>query len=174
MGHIDLYRRQPWERPADPPQDWIELPAPGGFNFTFGPVFARRDGDGIAIGFRCTERHLNPSGFCHGAALSAFADMQAYGIQHMVGYARALVPTVTMTLDFLSVVRPGDWVEGALAIARRSGSLVFSDMRCRVDDRPVLNARAIFKLMEMGDLADPSYFTAIGPEIDRRFAGAGT
>ena len=174
MHSRDFYQRQEWERPPDPPPGWIELPAPGGFNFTFGPVFARRDDRGIAVGFRCTERHLNPSGYCHGSALAAFSDMQAYGIQHLVGYAHAVVPTVTMNLDFISVVGLGDWVTGDLELTHETRHLVFALMRCRVGDRPVMDARAIFKKMEMSALADRSYFDSVGPEIERRLAGAAT
>lgn len=169
-----FYRPQSWESVPPPPEGWIELPSPGGFCDTFGPVHATRDADGgFAVGFRCTERHLNPSGYCHGAALAAFTDMQAYGIQHMVGYESAVVPTISMNIDFLSIVNAGDWVRGDLEVTRKTRNLVFAQMRCRVGDRPVMNARALFKVMAMGDLADTRYFDMIGPEIERRFAGIG-
>lgn len=173
MPPRDAYDRQPWERAADPPPGWARLPAPGGFNFTFGAVYVRRDGAALSVGFRCTERHLNPSGYCHGSALAAFSDMMAYGIQHMVGYDSAVVPTVSMVLDFLAVVRLGDWVAGRCEVTRETRHLVFAEMRCAVDDRPVMNARAIFKKMAMADLADTGYFDAVGPEIARLLAEAG-
>lgn len=166
----DSYPTQAWERPADPPPGWVRLPAPGGFNFTFGAVFCRRDGDAISVGFRCTERHLNPAGYCHGSALAAFSDMMAYGVQHMVGYASAVVPTITMNLDFLAVVQAGDWVAGRCAVTRETRQMVFAEMRCMVGARPVMNARAIFKKMAMADLADTAYFDMVGPEIDRALA----
>lgn len=175
MLHPDFYSQQPWERPAEPPPGWFRLPAPEGFCHTFGPVYASRaEGGGLSVGFRCTERHLNPSGYCHGSALAAFSDMQAYGIQHMVGYERAVVPTVSMNLDFLSVVNLGDWVCGDLEVTRKTRNLVFSLMRCSVAGRPVFHARAIFKVMEMADLQDTSYFEMIGPEIERRLAEIGS
>lgn len=173
MSNDAFYGQQPWERPADPPSDWIELPAPAGFNFTFGKVFAHRGPQGISVGFRCTERHVNTSGFCHGGALAAFSDMQPYGIQHMVGYAHAVVPTITMNIDFVSVVRLGDWVVGELEVTRETRGLVFGLMRCRVGDQPVMNARGIFKKMEIEAVGDPSYFRNVGPEIERRFAAIG-
>lgn len=153
------------------PDGWIELPSPGGFCDTFGPVHATRDGLGtFAVGFRCAERHLNPSRYCHGSALAAFSDMQAYGVQHLLGYDGAVVPTISMNIDFLSIVKPGDWVRGDIEVTRKTRNLVFALMRCSVDDRPVMNARALFKIMAMQDLADTSYFDMIGPEIERRFA----
>lgn len=156
------------------PEGWIELPSPGGFCDTFGPVHATRDGPGqFAVGFRCAERHLNPSRYCHGAALAAFTDIQAYGVQHLVGYEAAVVPTISLNIDFLSIVQPGDWVRGDIEVPRKTRNLVFAQMRCSVDDRPVMNARALFKVMAMRDLADTSYFDRIGPEIERRFARIG-
>ncbi len=169
-----FYRPQSWENVAPAPQNWIELPSPGGFCDTFGAVYATRSGrDQFAVGFRCTERHLNPSGYCHGAALAAFADMQAYGVQHLVGYDVAVVPTISMNIDFLSVLKLGEWLRGEIEVTRKTRNLVFAMMRCFVDDRPVMNARALFKAMAMKDLADTSYFDKIGPEIERRFASIG-
>ncbi len=169
-----LYRPQSWESVHPPPEGWIELPSPGGFCDTFGPVHGTRRGkDAFAVGFRCTERHLNPSRYCHGAALAAFTDMQAYGVQHLVGYDRAVVPTITMNIDFLSIVNLGDWVRGDIEVTRKTRNLVFSMMRCTVADRPVMNARALFKVMAMQDLADTSYFDNVGPEIERRFTAIG-
>lgn len=162
MQPRDLYDRQPWERACDPPPGWVALPAPGGFNFTFGAVFCRYDVGIMSVGFRCTERHLNPSGYCHGSALAAFSDMMAYGIQHMVGYDHAVVPTITMNLDFLAVVRFGDWVHGRCEVTRQTRQLVFGELRCTVGEVPVMNARAIFKKMAMRDLADTSYFDSVG------------
>ena|GEM_PF-1067459 len=174
MSADDFYHPQPWEQRQAAPEGWIELPSPGGFNHTFGPVHATRDGPGtFAVGFRCTERHLNPSRYCHGAALAAFTDMQAYGIQHLVGYDAAVVPTISMNIDFLSMVYPGDWVCGDLEVTRRTRNLVFALMRCMVDERPVMNARALFKVMPMSELKDRSYFDAVGPEIERRFQAIG-
>ncbi|WP_170161987.1 PaaI family thioesterase [Paracoccus siganidrum] len=172
---VELFSRPQVSDSALPaPEGWIELPSPGGFCDTFGPVHATRDGAGqFAVGFRCAERHLNPSGYCHGAALAAFTDMQAYGVQHLVGYESAVVPTISMNIDFLSIVRPGDWVRGDLEVTRKTRNLVFALMRCSVDDRPVMNARALFKVMAMQDLADTTYFDRVGPEIERRFAQIG-
>lgn len=169
-----FYERQSWENVSPAPDGWIELPSPGGFCDTFGPVYATRDSaQHFAVGFRCTERHLNPSRYCHGAALAAFTDMQAYGVQHLVGYEAAVVPTISMNIDFLSVVNLGDWVRGEIEVTRKTRNLVFALMRCFVDDRPVMNARALFKSMAMKDLGDTTYFDNIGPEIERRFAGIG-
>lgn len=174
MSAEAFYRPQSWESTYATPDGWIELPSPGGFCDTFGPVHATRDGPGsFAVGFRCTERHLNPSRYCHGAALGAFTDMQAYGVQHLVGYDAAVVPTISMNIDFLSIVKMGEWVRGDIEVTRKTRNLVFALMRCTVDDRPVMNARALFKVMAMTDLADTSYFDKIGPEIERRFAGIG-
>src|SRR5690606_26336484 len=54
MSADDFYHPQPWEQRQAAPEGWIELPSPGGFNHTFGPVHATRDGPGtFAVGFRC-------------------------------------------------------------------------------------------------------------------------
>lgn len=171
MAFVKFSRDPSWDDLPEAPQGWIELPSPGGFNHNFGPVHATRDQNGgFAVGFRCAERHLNPSGYCHGGALAAFTDMQAYGVQHMIGYEAAVVPTISMNIDFLSIVNAGDWVRGDLEVTRKTRNLVFSLMRCTVKDRPVMNARAIFKVMPMSMLKDTSYFDQVGPEIDRLFA----
>jgi len=120
----------------------IDVAAP--FVTAFGPIYARRDGERVSFGFRAGAQHLNPKGLGHGGALATFADMQL--VAHMVtgSLARLRAPTISLSLDYLAPVRPGDWVEGDVGLVKRTGRLAFSETVLTVEGQPVVRSRGMF------------------------------
>ncbi|WP_158595828.1 PaaI family thioesterase [Oleomonas cavernae] len=137
--------------PDDPPHGFRPIPIDGGFAQVFGTVYGRIDGARLLLGFRCGRRHLNPSGNCHGGALASFADLQAFGAQHAIGYDTHIEPTINLDIDYLAPVRPGDWVEAETTVLKTTGRMLFSSMLAKVDLSPVFHAKAIFRLHHRAD-----------------------
>lgn len=128
---------------AEIPSGWTPLDLEFGFARSFGQVGFRETGDQhLELGFRCSERHLNPLGLCHGGAIAAFADYAALGAQYAIGLSRIITPTVTLSVDFLHAILPGQWVAARVDIIRQTRKMCFTQMVARVDDTPVMSARA--------------------------------
>lgn len=132
--------------------DSPEVPAPHGFavmdpvgNFDclIGPVFGRRDGDMLVMGFRVGARHLNAHGSCHGGMIASFADMVAYATRQAAGLLATSVPTVTLSVDYLRPVRQGDWVEARTELLKHGARLIFARILGTVDGVPVFSASSI-------------------------------
>jgi acyl-coenzyme A thioesterase PaaI-like protein len=62
--------------------------------------------------------------------------------------AKAPMLTVRLTSDFLSIARPGDWVEGTARTTRVTRTMAFAEGEIRVGARLLFTASGVFKLME--------------------------
>jgi acyl-coenzyme A thioesterase PaaI-like protein len=55
--------------------------------------------------------------------------------------------TVQLSLSYLHMARPGDWIIAEADVVRASRDLAFLEGRVSVGDRDVVKATAVFKLM---------------------------
>jgi uncharacterized protein (TIGR00369 family) len=113
----------------------------GHYDQAFGPLFIDRAGS--RLGFRVTERHLNPNGICHGGALAMFADMQVVTVGP--GPAGQYSPTINLSIDYLAPAPLGAWVEAHVIPLKTTRSLIFSQAVMTVDGDPVARATAIYR-----------------------------
>ena len=114
-----------------------------------GPVYTRRTEAGTAIvALRVAHNHLNIAGITHGGMLTTLAD-SALGINvSMARGRRGGQVTVSLTADFLSAAREGDWLEAHVVITRLGSRLAYANCDLMVGDRHVLRSSAVFALVE--------------------------
>jgi len=130
----------------NPPEGFEESTNRGPFTSHNGPFFHRVNPDGsFAHGFRAAHRHCNGMGIVHGGLITAFADslMGTAVWRHtdIVGL------TIRLNVDFLSIARVGDWVEGTACVSRATRSVVFVDAQVHAGARAIVAATGVFKLM---------------------------
>jgi uncharacterized protein (TIGR00369 family) len=130
------------------PPGFVRLPLTGGFAGDFGPIYARRDGERVWLGFRVGDSHLNPRALAHGGAVATFADMQLAALMLTDVLPRRRSPTISLSLDYLAPARAGDWIEGEVALIKRTGRLAFTETVLTVEGAPVARSRAIFSHSE--------------------------
>jgi uncharacterized protein (TIGR00369 family) len=132
-----------------PPPGFIESKTRGAFTTHNGPLYHKIDGDAFWHGFRALPRHCNGVGIVHGGWLSAFAD----GVLATAVWRATDTRSVTLRLnvDFLDMVRPGEWVEGTGLVTRATRALAFARADIRCAGRQVLAAEGVFKLMRRKD-----------------------
>jgi acyl-coenzyme A thioesterase PaaI-like protein len=133
---------------ASVPAGFIELPFEGGEHFLSltGPLYAKRDGNKLVLGFRVEKRHCNIAGICHGGMLMTFADMQLglgarFDAEEDVGF----MPTVNLTADFLAPAPLGAWVEGRTDLLRSTRNFLFCQCIVSSNGAPVMRASGIMK-----------------------------
>ena len=74
-------------------------------------MFRREDQDGITLGMFIQAQHTNMIGICHGGVLMSLGDVAAaQGLNHNRGKL-AGAPTLSLTFDFISAAKEGDWIE---------------------------------------------------------------
>lgn len=130
------------------PAGFIELPFAGGEHFLnlTGPLYGKRDGSKLVLGFRVENRHCNIGGICHGGMLMTFADMQlGLGARFNAEEEMGFMPTVNMTADFLAPAPLGAWVEGRTDLLRSTRNFVFCQCIVTSNGAPSVRASGIMK-----------------------------
>ncbi len=91
-----------------PPEGFKEDGARGPFTMHNGPIYRKDDGTTVEVGLHVLERHCNGLGFLHGGMISAFADgALAWAVWRAT---RRSSVTMQLSMDFLDIVRLGDWL----------------------------------------------------------------
>lgn len=130
--------------PAD--SNFEPVPGQGPFLENTGPVLT--DTESLVFGLQTSERHANHRGTVQGGLLTTLAD---YALGRAIeadaddDHARA---TVSLSIDFLKPVKPGDWVVSATNVDRVGGTLAFADCSLTVDGDEVVRARAVFAVVD--------------------------
>jgi uncharacterized protein (TIGR00369 family) len=121
------------------------LPVSGGYFKQLGPVYGKTRADGsVIVALRVAERHLNFGGVAHGGMLATVAD-GALGRNVAIARARRQAQvTVSLTADFLSGARFGDWLEAHVTVTRMGQRLAYANCDLMVGDRHVLRSSAVF------------------------------
>lgn len=114
------------------------------FTTRIGPIYSKKDGPLIQLGFLVDASHLNIERVVHGGMLSTIAD-QAIGINvaHANGQHNDVL-TIHLSVDFISPAILGDWVETTTILSKVDGRIRFGNCELRVRDRLILKASSIF------------------------------
>lgn len=138
-------------RTADPavPEGFAPLEFGGPYFRALGPMHGRRqEGGGLIVGLRIADGHLNIQGFTHGGMLTTLAD-GALGLNIAIARGqRGAQVTVSLTADFLSSARLGDWLEAQVTITRMGQRLAYANCDLRVGSRHVLRSSAVFAFVD--------------------------
>jgi len=136
------------DEPGIPP-GFKRLQIASPFMTLVGPLYIRpREADTALIGLRVASQHLNIQGVTHGGMLTTLAD-SALGINISLARGRrGGQVTVSMTADFLSGAREGDWLEAHVVVTRIGQRLAYANCDLKVAARHVLRTSAVFAFVE--------------------------
>lgn len=132
--------------PDDPPEGFRPILPREGFHLMMGQFYGRMVGGALVIGFRCSPRHMNSHGTCHGGMLASFADFAAYSVRIAADLPLTSIPTVSLSTEYMRPVREGDWVEARTELTKRGRNLLFSRVTATVGGTAVFTATGIFAL----------------------------
>ena len=129
-----------------PPEGFVLAGRRGPYSKHNGPFYMRPVPEGAQHGFFALDRHCNGIGIVHGGMLASFLDGL---LGHAVSSAaRATAVTIHLSLDYLSMARAGEWVEGRATVTRKTRDVVFAEATAFVGARSLVRATAIFKIMD--------------------------
>jgi uncharacterized protein (TIGR00369 family) len=130
----------------------------GPFVRQYGPFYLRRVPGGVILALRLGPQHMNRRGVCHGGLLATMID-DAVAINCSIARGRrGDQATVSLTTEFLSSARLGDWLEAHTTLRRVGRRMVFGDCLLTAGDRQVARGSAIYAvgLGAGGTQASPS------------------
>ena len=130
----------------NPPAGFVMKPLVTEVDQFSGPFYYGEGSETVVLGFRVKPRHLNSAGICHGGVLATFADLQGSALKRHAGL-KIVSPTISLSLDFLSPVQSGDWVEGYPELLKLSGKMLFFQSVLKRGDDIVVRCNGIYKLI---------------------------
>ncbi|MFT3803899.1 MAG: PaaI family thioesterase [Burkholderiaceae bacterium] len=134
------------ESPADIPEGFARHYRSSGLTDPWEPLYSRRLSDAVYIGLRAGAAHANSRGFVHGGLITALAD-NAMGLSCGVvrGSGPGSLVTVSLSVDFVSAARQGQWLEVRPSVIKIGGSTGFASALIYADDVVCARANAVFR-----------------------------
>ncbi len=127
-------------------QGWEAYVSSSPFTGPHGQMYQRIDPDGACRrAFHARTIHCNAAGIVHGGMMLTFIDA-LMGLA-VANSAQSTALTISLTTDFLSIARPGDWIAGQSRVTKLTRSIAFVEASAQIGSRPLLSAQGIFKLM---------------------------
>jgi uncharacterized protein (TIGR00369 family) len=104
---------------------------PAGFTPGFldhgGPYYLGAPVDGVrVVGLRIVPHHINYQDAAHGGVISTLADVALSHAVYDAERPRLAPSTVTLTVNYLSGARLGDWLEARVRIDRLGGRTAYT------------------------------------------------
>jgi uncharacterized protein (TIGR00369 family) len=131
-----------------PPEGFVQSASRGEFSQHNGPWFHRVSGgepDVFEHALYVLPRHTNGLGLLHGGMLSAFLDA-AMG-SAVSRTARRPGLTVHLSVDFLRMVRRGEWLIARARMTHATKDVAFAEAQALVGGHAVGRSTGVFKLM---------------------------
>lgn len=116
------------------------------------PLHAKREGEAFSLGLRIAHSHCNARGLLHGGVISALAD-NAMGLACVTQMEGVSALTVSLSVDFLSVGRSGQWLAVRGVPAKLGRTLAFADAQIAADGELIAKAAATFRIIEVAPKA---------------------
>ena len=111
------------------------------------PLYSRRLGTTVQIGLWLREAHCNSRGLVHGGVIATLAD-NAMGLSCVGATPDAKSAlTVSLSLDYLSTAKVGQWLQIEPRVVRTGRTLGFVDAIITAGGEPVARANATFRIL---------------------------
>jgi uncharacterized protein (TIGR00369 family) len=133
----------------DPAGAGWEMLRHAGFAELTGPLWKRDDGGRLRFGFVVGQKHLNYARILHGGMLTTLADL-AMGMTAWRATGGKAHATIELNMQFVSSVRPGEFVEAQCEVVRAARSVVFMQAKMFAGARIVAAASGIWKILQEG------------------------
>lgn len=133
-----------------PPEGFELLIRPSPLIDPWRPLYSRETPDRVTLGILVREPHTNSRGTVHGGLFAALAD-QGMGMSCAArlrgqGVAVSNLWTSSMTVDYLGVARPGQWLAFDTTFVRAGKTLCHAEMDITADGETVARARGAFRV----------------------------
>jgi uncharacterized protein (TIGR00369 family) len=111
------------------------------------PIYSKQTPDALILGLRLATPHTNARGFVHGGLIAALTDKaMGHSCAHKMHGAWSLV-TVSMSIDFISSARIGQWLTVETNVIKTGSTLCFAQCFVKADDIAIARANATFRVV---------------------------
>jgi acyl-coenzyme A thioesterase 13 len=130
----------------DIPAGFVPASFSPGFLDHAGPYFLKQGASPSVVGCRICPHHLNYLDSAHGGVLATLADVALSWAIYINEAPHPNVSTVSLTTNFLSAARLGDWIDASGVIDRVGRNLAYVRGSIRCADTVVMTMSGVFKV----------------------------
>jgi Uncharacterized protein, possibly involved in aromatic compounds catabolism len=98
------------------------------------------------VGLRIVPHHINYQDAAHGGVISTFADVALSHAVYDAERPRLAPSTVTLTVNYLSGARLGDWLEARVRIDRMGGRTAYTSGGIWRGDEQIATMSGVFAI----------------------------
>ena len=132
----------------DIPQGFVPSKFTNGFLDHTGPYYLKKDKQGrTTVGMRVANNHINYINVAHGGVLTTLADVALSLQVHVSEKPNLPISTVSLTTNFLSGAKLGDWIEGVGTIDRIGGKLAYVHGSIWSGEKTLMTMSAVFNII---------------------------
>lgn len=120
----------------------------GDFSDVLQPMYMRLTDEALNFGMVIDESHINNLKIAHGGVYMTFMDL---ALSAQVGFSQKYfksAPTISMSVDFLSSAKVGDFIWCEAQTLRVTRNFAFTQGILRSQEKDIMRASATFKLPE--------------------------
>lgn len=111
------------------------------------PLYERTTPDAVILGLWLREAHTNRRGLIHGGVIAALADKaMGHSCGRKMGGLYSLV-TVSLSLDYISTARIGQWLTIESDVIRTGKTLCFAQCLVKADGNVIARGNASFRVV---------------------------
>jgi uncharacterized protein (TIGR00369 family) len=122
-----------------------------GFLTLSGPYFIHRgagqDGGETRLGLLVGESHANYVGVAHGGVLATFADVALSFAVHDSERPALAVVSNTLTVNFLSGTKSGDWLEATCRLDRKGKRIAYCSGEIRRGEEVLMTMTGVYTIL---------------------------
>ncbi len=120
-----------------------------GFLYLIGPLWQRMVDGAPEFALVAQDKHHNRRGKVQGGLLMTFAD-RACGMTARFVSGRPTMATVQLDVHFIDAGNIGDILIARPRVIRTTRSLVFMTVEVKAEDRTIITANGVFKILKDG------------------------
>ncbi|MEM1187327.1 MAG: PaaI family thioesterase [Pseudomonadota bacterium] len=109
-----------------------------------GPIYNRRDDDGLVLGIKAEDKHCNARGVVHGGVFSSLADVALGYSAAFRGEVPVMMATASLTVDYAGTASLGDWIEIHTDVQKVGNTLAFASCYFLVRGKRIVRASGVF------------------------------
>jgi acyl-coenzyme A thioesterase 13 len=135
-------------------RDALDIPVgfvPANFSPGFldhsGPYFLKPVSPGFVVGCRVSAHHMNYRDAAHGGVLATMADVALSWAIYSSEVPHPNVSTISLTTNFLSAARLGDWIEASSVIDRTGKNIAYVHGAIRTSAKLIMTMSGVFNVV---------------------------
>jgi acyl-coenzyme A thioesterase 13 len=114
-----------------------------------GPIFNKKDDEGLVLGLRVEEKHCNARGLVHGGVFSSLADVALGYNAAFQGKDPTPLVTASLSIDYAGSAKMGEWIEVYTDVQRVGKRMAFANCYFLVGTKRIVRASGVFGVVNI-------------------------